>query len=275
MLLVPDEEQLFHVFAICHRHVASRALYLGFAHGFSIQPLLGTIVHSAGTSTSSWLPRKPLGRWCVQSIRLAAAYRVWLLYIKTHPSDTESRCPRRMQAPLAADELEYWKRAFREETETDLFGEQAVLCGGVTSLVTAGFETLVEAGYEPEMAYFECLHELKLIVDLMYAHGIEGMRDRISNTARFGDYTRGGLVVNAESRKVMAGLLLQIQNGSFAQEWIAEHAAGKPRFRAFKAAGAAHQIELVGSKLRALMPWLSLPSAAATASDDELRFRVC
>ncbi|HTX58524.1 MAG TPA: ketol-acid reductoisomerase, partial [Verrucomicrobiae bacterium] len=164
---------------------------------------------------------------------------------------------------------------FREETETDLFGEQAVLCGGVTSLVTAGFETLVDAGYAPEMAYFECLHELKLIVDLMYAQGIEGMRERVSNTARFGDYTRGSRVVGDSSREAMSELLAQIRDGSFAREWAQEHAAGKPRFRAFESSASSHQIEAVGAKLRSLMPWLERPPTSHLANDEELKFRVC
>jgi ketol-acid reductoisomerase len=164
---------------------------------------------------------------------------------------------------------------FREETETDLFGEQAVLCGGVTSLVTAGFDTLVDAGYAPEMAYFECLHELKLIVDLMYARGIEGMRDRISNTARFGDYTRGERIVGPNARRAMADLLAQIQNGSFASEWAQEHAAGKPRFEAFKRLAEAHDIERVGSRLRNLMPWLQEHAVPRTSDENELKFRVC
>jgi ketol-acid reductoisomerase len=163
--------------------------------------------------------------------------------------------------------------SFREETETDLFGEQAVLCGGLTSLVQNGFETLVEAGYAPEMAYFECLHEIKLIVDLMYARGIEGMRDGISNTARFGDYTRGPRVVTPEAKDAMRAILREIQDGSFAREWVAEHASGKPRFRAFSQEAREHEIERVGAELRSLMPWMREKSHLE--HDDELKFRVC
>src|ERR1700693_5693367 len=146
--------------------------------------------------------------------------------------------------------------SFREETETDLFGEQAVLCGGVTELVKAGYETLVEGGYAPEMAYFECLHELKLIVDLMYERGIEGMSGGVSNTAKYADYTRGKRVIGEPARAAMREFLAEIRSGVFAQEWVAEHAAGKPRFAEFRRQGAAHPIEEVGRKLRALMPWL-------------------
>ncbi|MCD8483421.1 MAG: ketol-acid reductoisomerase [Verrucomicrobia bacterium] len=145
---------------------------------------------------------------------------------------------------------------FREETETDLFGEQAVLCGGASALVQAGFETLVEAGYQPEMAYFECLHELKLIVDLMVESGISGMRFSISETAEYGDYTRGPRVITAETKKAMKEILTEIQNGKFAEEWVKEAEAGYPNYKAFQKAGEEHQIEVTGAHLRSLMPWV-------------------
>ncbi|MGH8461034.1 MAG: ketol-acid reductoisomerase [Stenotrophobium sp.] len=146
---------------------------------------------------------------------------------------------------------------FREETETDLFGEQAVLCGGATALVQAGFETLVEAGYAPEMAYFECLHELKLIVDLMYEGGMANMRYSISNTAEYGDYTRGPRVVTAETKKEMKKILGEIQRGEFARDFVLENQAGQPTLKARRRIGAEHQIEQVGAKLRAMMPWIA------------------
>jgi len=145
---------------------------------------------------------------------------------------------------------------FREETETDLFGEQAVLCGGLTSLVQAGYETLVEAGYAPEMAYFECLHELKLIVDLMYAGGIQDMRYSISNTAEYGDLTRGPRVVNEQTKAEMKKLLKEIQSGAFAKEWMDENAFGGKRFPELREKAAHHPIEEVGAKLRDMMPWI-------------------
>ena len=148
------------------------------------------------------------------------------------------------------------KTSFREETETDLFGEQSVLCGGLTSLMKMGFETLVEAGYQPEMAYFECIHEMKLIVDLVYEGGISNMRYSISNTAQFGDLTRGPRVVNAQTKQEMKRILEEIQSGRFAKEWILEGQAGKPVFNALTRKGEEHPIEAVGKKLRALMPWL-------------------
>jgi ketol-acid reductoisomerase len=145
---------------------------------------------------------------------------------------------------------------FKDECETDLFGEQAVLCGGATELVRAGFETLVEAGYDPRLAYFECLHELKLIVDLMYEKGIQGMRHSISNTAEYGDMTRGKKVITDETRAAMRKLLADIQSGDFANEWIAENRAGAESFERMREEAAGHQIEEVGQKLRSMMPWI-------------------
>lgn len=151
------------------------------------------------------------------------------------------------------------KTTFTEETETDLFGEQVVLCGGTTALVQAGFETLVNAGYTPEVAYFECLHELKLIVDLMYEGGIARMRYSISDTAEFGDLTRGPRVVNDSVREEMRKILGEIQNGDFAKEWVAEDDAGRPNFTKLQEAGEQHPIEEVGRKLRGLMSWVDRP----------------
>ena len=148
---------------------------------------------------------------------------------------------------------------FREETETDLFGEQVVLCGGLTELIRAGFDTLVEAGYQPEVAYFECLHEVKLIVDLIYEGGIANMRSSISDTAEFGDLTRGGRVVTAETRQEMKRILAQVQNGQFAKEWLLENQVGRPNYNAKKRRDAEHLIEEVGSRLRGMMSWLGEP----------------
>ena len=145
---------------------------------------------------------------------------------------------------------------FQEETETDLFGEQAVLCGGLTALIYAGFETLVDAGYAPEMAYFECVHELKLIIDLIYEGGIDNMRYSVSNTAEYGDLTRGPRIITDDARKVMKEMLAEIRSGAFANEWMAEHAAGKPKFKELERRGAEHPLETVGKRLRGLMPWM-------------------
>ncbi|HYF25315.1 MAG TPA: ketol-acid reductoisomerase, partial [Baekduia sp.] len=150
-----------------------------------------------------------------------------------------------------------FETTFKDETETDLFGEQAVLCGGASELVQAGFETLVDAGYPPEMAYFECLHELKLIVDLMYEKGMAGMRYSISNTAEYGDYTRGPRVVTEQTRAEMRKILKEIQDGDFAREWIAENRAGQENFKRMRAEQAAKPIEKTGKELRGMMAWIS------------------
>ena len=146
--------------------------------------------------------------------------------------------------------------SFREECETDLFGEQTVLCGGLTALIQAGYETLVDAGYAPEMAYFECLHEVKLIVDLIYEGGIANMRYSISNTAEYGDYTRGERVISPEVKAEMKRILADIQSGRFAREWVLENNAGQPSFKAMRRRAAEHDIEKVGERLRAMMPWI-------------------
>jgi ketol-acid reductoisomerase len=145
---------------------------------------------------------------------------------------------------------------FKDETETDLFGEQAVLCGGVSELVQAGYETLVDAGYDSKLAYFECLHELKLIVDLMYEKGISGMRFSVSNTAEYGDYTRGKRVISDDTRQAMKDVLAEIQSGAFAREWIAENRAGQENFKRMREEQASHQIEREGKELRSMMDWI-------------------
>jgi len=145
---------------------------------------------------------------------------------------------------------------FKEETETDLFGEQAVLCGGSSELVKAGFETLVAAGYQPEIAYFECLHELKLIVDLYYQYGIQGMRQRVSDTAEYGDYSRGKRIITERTRKEMQKLLKEVQSGKFAREWIRENKKGRPNFNKMRQEGVDHPIEKIGENLRGMMPWM-------------------
>jgi ketol-acid reductoisomerase len=159
------------------------------------------------------------------------------------------------------------RTTFKEETETDLFGEQAVLCGGATKLVQAGWETLVEAGYQPEVAYYECLHELKLIVDLFYEGGITRMHEFISETAQYGALTRGAYVVDDNTRAQMKKVLAEIQDGTFARQWIAEYAAGNANYKAMKQADLDHPIEAVGKKLRANMKWLSTaPQTAKPAA---------
>jgi ketol-acid reductoisomerase len=163
------------------------------------------------------------------------------------------------------------RTTFKEETETDLFGEQTVLCGGVSYLITAGFDTLVNAGYQPEIAYFECLHELKLIVDLIYQGGIKYMRYSVSDTAEYGDYTRGPRVVDAHVREEMKKILNEIQNGSFAKEWMNENVQGRQKFLEMRAKASQHLIEKVGSELRRMMPWIQTAKEEATAAQAQAR----
>jgi len=163
------------------------------------------------------------------------------------------------------------RTTFKEEVETDLFGEQTVLCGGVSALVTAAFETLVEAGYQPEIAYFECLNELKLIVDLMYEGGIKYMRYSVSDTAEYGDYTRGPVVIDAHVRETMKKILADVQNGAFAREWMEESAEGGKRFLEMRAKAAEHLIEKVGTELRRMMPWIRTSGGEVTAAQAQAR----
>ncbi len=163
------------------------------------------------------------------------------------------------------------RTTFKEETETDLFGEQTVLCGGVSAMVTTAFETLVEAGYQPEIAYFECLHELKLIVDLIYQGGIKYMRYSVSDTAEYGDYTRGPRVIDAHVRESMKKILDEVQNGSFAKEWMDENTKGRKRFLEMRAKAADHLIEKVGTTLRKMMPWIQTTREEATAAQAQAR----
>jgi ketol-acid reductoisomerase len=257
MLLAPDEEQPA-IFAQAIAPNLKPGAYLAFAHGFAIH--FGTIAPPAGANVFMVAPKAP-GR-LVRSEYEAGRGTPCLIAVAQDPAGDTREVALAYAAAIGGGRAGVLETSFKEETETDLFGEQAVLCGGMTRLVTAGFETLVEAGYAPEMAYFECLHEVKLIVDLMYERGIEGMRDAISNTAKYGDYTRGERIVDERTKEAMRGLLAEIQSGAFAKEWVAEHAAGKPRFNEFRRAWSAHPIEAIGKKLRGLMPWMKTPERA-------------
>jgi ketol-acid reductoisomerase len=257
MMLIPDEEQPATYMREIVQHLKPTAA-LVFAHGFAIH--FGTIVPPAANDVFMVAPKGP-GR-LVRSEYEAGRGVPALVAVYQNPSGKARELGFAYASGIGAGRAGVLETTFKEETETDLFGEQAVLCGGVSELITAGFDTLTEAGYAPEMAYFEVLHELKLIVDLVYERGIEGMRGAISNTAKYGDYTRGPRIVNAETREAMKKILGEIQSGQFAQEWVAEHAAGKPSFNAFRAKAAKHPIEEVGRRLRGLMPWLREPAAA-------------
>lgn len=227
-------------------------MYLGFAHGFSIH--YGEIVPPANVNTFIVAPKGP--GHLVRSEYKRGAGVPSLVAVGQNPSgDT-------LEVALAYAKMNGGGRAgviettFKDETETDLFGEQAVLCGGAAALIKAGFETLVEAGYPPEMAYFECLHELKLIVDLIYTGGIQDMRYSISDTAKYGDVTRGPRVVTEESKKAMKEILTEIQNGQFAREWIEENKNGQKNLKRMLEEDNNHPLEVTGRKLRSMMSWL-------------------
>ena len=258
MMLIPDEEQPA-TFLRDVRDNLKPGSALAFAHGFGIH--FGTIVPPTNVDVWMCAPKGP-GRLVRSEYEMGRGVPC-LIAIAQDASGTARATAAAYASAIGGGRAGILETNFREETETDLFGEQAVLCGGASALVTAGFETLVEAGYAPEMAYFECLHELKLIVDLMYERGIEGMRNSISNTAKYGDYTRGPRIVDDHTRATMKQILGEIQSGAFAQQWVAEHAAGKPSFTKHREIASQHPIEKVGAKLRTLMPWFQTDKAVA------------
>src|SRR3954447_11594616 len=250
MLLVPDQDMR----AIYDADVAPAlgpGKTLMFAHGFNIH--YGEITPPTGVDVTMVAPKSP--GHLVRSEYEAGRGVPALVAIHQDASGHALADALAYASGIGCTRAGVIETTFREETETDLFGEQAVLCGGVTALVKAGFETLTAAGYRPEMAYFECLHELKLIVDLMYRGGLHFMRHSISDTAEYGDYTRGPRIVTAETRAAMRRILDAIQDGSFAREWLAENQAGRHRFEQLRREDRDHQIEQVGERLRAMMPW--------------------
>jgi ketol-acid reductoisomerase len=252
MMLVPDELAP-DVYAQEIAESMTPGKYLAFSHGFSIH--YGFIKPPEEVSVFMVAPKGP-GHLVRHEYKRGAGVPC-LLAVHQDPTSETFETGLAYASAIGGGRAGVIETNFREETETDLFGEQAVLCGGLTSLIKAGFETLVEAGYQPEMAYFECLHEMKLIVDLIYEGGISEMRYSISNTAQYGDMTRGPLVVNDETKNRMRGLLAQIQSGAFAQEWMKENRDGRARFQELEAETKAHQIERTGAALREMMPWLS------------------
>ena len=252
MILVPDELAA----ELYQREVAAVMRdgdYLAFAHGFNIH--FKQIVPEAGVNVFMVAPKAP-GHLLRSEYEKGRGVPC-LLAIHQDPSGDTRAVGLAYARALGGTRAGVLETTFKEETETDLFGEQAVLCGGLTELIRAGFETLVEAGYSPEMAYFECLHEVKLIVDLIYEGGIANMRYSISNTAEYGDMTRGSRVIGPETRKAMATILADIQSGKFADEWMTEYRVGMPHFQELRKEGQNHQVERVGDKLRSMMPWLA------------------
>jgi ketol-acid reductoisomerase len=226
--------------------------YLAVAHGFGLH--FKKIVPPAGVSVFLVAPKAP-GHTVRREYTLGRGVP-HLIAVNEDPIGDAREVALAYAVQNGGGKAGILETNFKEETETDLFGEQAVLCGGLTALITAGYETLTEAGYAPEMAYFECLHELKLIIDLIYEGGIGNMRYSVSNTAEYGDLTRGPRVVTAETKKEMKKILTEIQSGAFADEFLAESKAGRPKFNALEKKGAEHPIEEVGKRLRSLMPWM-------------------
>jgi ketol-acid reductoisomerase len=252
MMLVPDELAS----DVYSREIAESitpGTYLAFSHGFSIHYKF--IQAPADTNVFMVAPKGPGHLLRAEYLRGAGV--PCLLAIEQDPTGDTRSIGLAYAAAIGGGRAGIIETTFREETETDLFGEQAVLCGGLTSLIKAGFETLVEAGYSPEMAYFECLHEMKLIVDLLYEGGISEMRYSISNTAQYGDMTRGPVVINDETKRRMKGLLAEIQSGAFASDWMKESRNGRPRFERLDSEAREHPIEEVGARLRGMMPWLA------------------
>jgi ketol-acid reductoisomerase len=251
-ILTPD-----HVQPVVYREAIEPQLKKGnalmFAHGFNIH--YNQIVPPANVDVFMVAPKGPgsLVRNEFEKGRGVPA----LVAVYQDPSGNALDIALAYAKALGATRAGVLETTFQEETETDLFGEQAVLCGGVTELIKAGFETLVDAGYQPECAYYEVLHELKLIVDLIQAYGINGMRRRVSDTAEYGDMSRGPRIIGAEVREAMEDILEEVQTGEFAREWILENRANRPVFSRLRALEAEHPIEAVGAELRKMMPWLT------------------
>jgi ketol-acid reductoisomerase len=252
MLTMPDTEQK----KTYDEHIASHMVpgkALAFAHGFNIR--FGRITPPAGVDVIMIAPKGP--GHLVRRTYTEGGGVPSLIAVEQDASGQAQALALSYADANGGTRAGVIVTSFSEETETDLFGEQVVLCGGLTSLVQAGFETLVEAGYQPEMAYFECLHEVKLIVDLMYEEGIAGMRYSISDTAEYGDVTRGPRIITESTKAEMKTILEEIVSGKFAEEWVAESESGRVNFNRLRAAGKAHPIEDTGGKLRAMMPWIS------------------
>jgi ketol-acid reductoisomerase len=252
MILAPDTEQA----KIYHRDIHPNlkpGKTLMFAHGFNIR--FGTIKCPAGVDVSMVAPKAPGHR--VREVFAEGGGTPCLIAVEQDASGKAWQYALSYAKGIGGTRAGVLKTTFTEETETDLFGEQAVLCGGASALIKAGFETLVDAGYQPEVAYFECLHELKLIVDLMYRGGLSYMRYSVSDTAEHGDYTAGKRIITDETRKEMKQILAEIRNGKFASEWIEENATGRHNFLAERAKQRQHLIETVGEKLRDMMPFLN------------------
>ena len=251
MVLVPDELQ-----AALYRDEIEPGLRPGnalmFAHGFSVH--FGQVLAPEGVDVVMVAPKGP--GHLVRRTYAEGQGTPALLAVQTDATGDATALGLAYAKGIGSTRAGVIETTFAAETETDLFGEQAVLCGGLSALVRAGFDTLVEAGYDPELAYFECLHELKLIVDLIYEKGISGMRYSISNTAEYGDITRGERIITDETRAEMRRILAEIQSGQFAKEWLTENQVGRPVYNAVGRRQADHQVEEVGKRLRGMMSWI-------------------
>lgn len=251
MILLPDELQ-GEVYEKDVQPGLKKGNYLAFGHGFNIH--FKRIVPPPDVNVFMVAPKGP-GHLLRSEFEKGRGVPC-LLAVEQDPSGDTKEVGLAYASAIGGGRAAVIGTTFKDETETDLFGEQGVLCGGLTSLIQAGYETLVNAGYPPEMAYFECVHEVKLIVDLIYEGGLTNMRYSISNTAEYGDLSRGKKVIGPEVRQAMQGLLKDIQSGKFADEWISEYRAGLPHFRELRKEAADHPLEKVGERLRAMMPWL-------------------
>ncbi len=252
MVLLPDELQ-GDVYKEVIRPGLEPGNYLAFGHGFNIH--FKRVVPPEDVNVFMVAPKGP--GHLVRSEFERGRGVPCLLAVEQDPSGDTTPVGLAYAAAIGGARAAVIETSFKDETETDLFGEQTVLCGGLTSLIQAGYETLVEAGYPPEMAYFECCHEVKLIVDLIYEGGLANMRYSVSNTAEYGDLTRGRRIVGDDTRKIMKEILADIQSGRFADEWMNEHRAGSPQFNELRQASRNHPIEKVGEQLRSMMPWLA------------------
>jgi len=252
MMLTPDELQS----EIYNNEIANNiktGTALAFAHGLNIHFEL--INPKEGIDVIMMAPKGPGHTVRAEYVRGAGV--PCLVAVDKNPTGNALEIAIAYSSAIGGGRAGIIETTFKEECETDLFGEQAVLCGGLTHLIQAGYETLVEAGYAPEMAYFECLHEVKLIVDLLYEGGMANMRYSISNTAEYGDYSRGPRLITDETKNEMKKILLEIQSGQFTKEWMEEHRTGQTKFKALRKKHADHSIEQVGEKLRTLMPWIA------------------
>ena len=258
MILIPDQKQKEVYNAEIKQHL-TKGKMLMFGHGLSIR--FGFVVPPKDIDVTMIAPKAPGHR--VREIFPEGGGVPGLLAVHQDFTGNAKALALSYGRGIGCARAGIIETTFAEETETDLFGEQSVLCGGVSALMKAGFETLVNAGYQPEIAYFECMHELKLIVDLFYRGGLAYMRYSVSDTAEWGDYTAGPKIVTEDTKKAMQQILKDIQSGKFANDWMAEYESGLPRFKAYRAAEAKHPVEVVGARLRAMMPFLDPVSIPA------------